>query len=588
MILRLTEDRQLAYFDGKTLSFKNIIKAIPGADWKKKERRWVIPIESVGDAKRIWPSLEVSPDVLEAHQALKSRYEQALAAKTINVNSLSTHIPGIKGQLYPYQAQGKAFLDSFGHCEGGILAFDMGLGKSISSLATFVDWKNKGIVDYCLVVCPSPLKYSTWEKELKKWTDLTYTVIDGDKSMYVDWDDNTVSKLDGKKLREVQYMQWQFGASVIIMNYELFLHDSDILKHLKVSDRWAVIMDECQRVKNHKSKTTKNLMKLVRPAGKKILGSGTPLENNIEELWSLADICKPGILGSYFRFQERYCETDYFGRVVAPKPELMQELKDRLAPIMFRMTKKEALPNLPELVELNYWVDMTPVQAELYKDIKEGIIANAATCDFTYIEALAQLTRFQQLLDSPRLLAEVVGHPDLPIESGKLKELENIVKDLDPTRTKFILFSQYREMTDILYSWLQDKKLLKKEQIGYIRGGMKSSEVAAIQAGFQTGSLQLVLMTTAGNYGIDLSAGSYVICYDCLFNPQKMAQIYARAHRNGVKSAVTAINLLTKGTYEEKKLNILESKKELFRAMIDSDDKAFAKLFTVQDLMSLM
>ena len=499
------------------------------------------------------------------------------------MSSIDTEVQGLKGQLYPYQAKGKAFLDAIG---SGILAFDMGLGKSLTSLATFIDWQRAGLVDHCLVICPSPLKYSTWEKEINKWTDLNYIVVDGDKTELVAWDDGTTQKLKGRELRAIQYMQWEYGTDVIVMNYELFLKDMDIIP--KLDERWCVVMDECHRVKSNKAKTTKNIMKAVKSAGRKILGSGTPLENNIQEMWSLIDICKPGLLGSYFRFVDRYCIKDYFGNVTAPKPELMQELRKKIAPIMYRMLKAEALPDLPELIVQEYWVTMTPLQKTLYKTVKEGILENLSTGEFSYLEALAQLTRLQQLLDSPRLLKEVLGDDSLPMESGKLNELANIIKDLDPTKTKFILFSQYRQMTDLLYQWLQDKKLLTEDQIGYVRGGMKSSDTAKVQEGFQEGSIQCVLMTTAGNYGLDLSAGSYVICYDSLFNPAKMEQIYSRAHRNGVKTAVTAINLVTKDSYEEKKVKILESKRELSRAMIDNDDNAFMKLFTVQDIINMM
>jgi SNF2 family DNA or RNA helicase len=586
MILKLTEDSRRVYFDGKTYSYKDLIKAIPGSSWDKKGKYWSIPIESVTDAKRILPSLELAPEVFVAFKDIETHNEQAIKAKDIDLNKVVTKVKGLKGELYPYQGKGKLFLDTVRDGEGGIIAFDMGLGKSLTSLATYVEWKRKGIVDYCLVVCPSPLKYSTWAKEIEKWTDLEYIVVDGDKAEMVEWDDGSKQKLKGRELRAVQYAQWQFGADVIVMNYELFLKDMDILP--PIDGRWAVVLDECQRIKNPKAKTTKNILKVCKPAGRKIPASGTPLENNVQELWSIVDLCKPGMLGNYYKFEDRYCEKDFFGSVIAPKAELMGELKAKIAPVMFRMTKEEALPNLPPLSIQEYWVSMTKEQKKLYAMVKEGVLANLSTGEFTYLEALAQLTRLQQLVDSPKLLREVLGDEDLPVESGKLTELANIIKDLDPNKTKFILFSQYRQMTDILYQWLIDKKLLAKEQIGYIRGGMKASETARIQKEYQEGNIQCVLMTTAGNYGLDLSAGSYVICYDCLFNPQKMQQIYARAHRNGVKQAVTAINLVTKDSYEEKKVKILEGKKELFHAMMDKDDEAFVKLFTKQELIDMV
>jgi SNF2 family DNA or RNA helicase len=584
MNIKLTEDGARVYFDGKTMPYKDMIKIIPGSDWDKKNRRWTIPLASIEDSKRIFPSITMDDNVLDAYKALIDRNRQAIATKTAVATTLA--VQGLKGNLYEYQARGKAFLDTVGNKEGGILAFDMGLGKSLTSLASFLDMKRRGIVDYCLVICPATLKYSTWEKEIKKWTNEEYTIVDGDKTEVIEWDDGSITKCKGQDLRAIQYAQWQYGSNIIVTNYELFLRDMEILP--PIDERWMIVMDECQRVKNPKAKTTKNVMKIAKLAGRKILGSGTPLENNIEELWSLVDMCKQGLLGNYFKFTDRYCEKDFFGTVIGVKSELMPELKAKIAPIMFRMTKAEALPELPELTVMDYWVTMTPVQKALYKEVKAGILMNAQTEEFTYLEALAQITRLQQLVDSPFLLHEVLGNEELPVESGKLTELENIIKDLDPKKTKFVLFSQYRQMTDILYKWLIGKKLLKAEQIGYVKGGIKASETARIQNEFQDGGVQCVLMTTAGNYGLDLSAGSYVICYDQLFNPQKMNQIYSRVHRNGVKQAVTAINIVTKDSYEEKKIMILEAKKELFKAIVDEDDASFAKLFTKDDLLGML
>lgn len=599
--LRVTEDVSRLYFSGNTFSYKNIIRAIPGAQWARKPKgRWEIPLDSVEDAVRILPTIQLSSEVKKAYQELMTRQKSAIATKTMDASKLQLKIPGLKATLFPYQAVGKKFLDSLSNKEGGILAFDMGLGKSLTSLAYFVDMKRKGLVKNLLVICPSPLKFSVWAKEVEKWTDLSYIVVDGNKSEVVEWDDGVKERLKGAKLREVQYQQYLFGTDVIIMNYELFLRDIDIIPNLD-SD-WVVVMDEAHRIKNPKAQTTKNLIKKVKSAGRKVLGSGTPLENNVQEIWSLVDLCRPGILGNYYKFIERYMELDFFNNPVAPKPQMMDELTRKLDPIMIRKTKKEALPDLPPLTVQNYMVEMTAEQKKYYKQVKEGILELEKEQDgeFTYMEALAQLTRLQQVCDSPALLRKVLENPNVPISSGKLNELVPIIQDIDPSKNKFILFSQYREMTDILYTFLTEdeydasgkvtrKALLRKDQIGYVKGGLKPSETGRIQREFQEGGIQCVLMTTAGNYGLDLYEASYVICYDQLFNPQKMEQIYARAHRNGAKQAITAINLVTKDSYEEKKLLILENKKQLFNAVIDKDEELFKKLFTSPtDLMGLI
>jgi SNF2 family DNA or RNA helicase len=578
-------DQKTAFFAGNTFSYKDLIRAVSGSRWEKKAKRWEIPLESTGDAMRIFPSLVIAPEVKAAFGSLKDRQNTAVAVKK-DVSAAKTAIKGLKGTLRSYQGQGVAFLNTLEEGEGAILAFDMGTGKSLTGLAEFLDLKNRGIVDHLLVVCPSPLKYATWEKEVKKWTDLDFIVVDGDKREEVEWEDGTKQKLTGQKLREVQYQQHLFGTEVTIMNYELFLRDIDMIPN--VNSRWVVMLDEAHRIKNPKAQTTKNLIKKLRPAGRKVLATGTPLENNVQELWSLVDFCRPNLLGNYYKFLDRYVELDYFKNPVAPKPQMMGELKTKLDPIMIRVTKQEALPELPPLTVQEYWVNKTKEQEKLYKAIKEGIIQNLETQEFSYLEVIVQITRMQQLLDSPALLRELMGDPELPIDSGKMAELPNIIKDIDPTRNKFIIFSQYREMTDIIHKWMVDESILPKDRIGYVKGGLKASETERIRAAFQEGDMQCIVMTTAGNYGLDLYNAKYVICFDQLFNPQKMEQIYARAHRGGNTTGVTAINLVTRDSYEERKLKVLEAKKEVFRAMIDADDETFAKLFTKQDLLDML
>lgn len=585
--LQLSEQNTV-YFGGKTFSYKDMIRAVPGAKWEKKEKRWEIPLESVQDTLRILPAINLSSEVRNAYTVLIEKQQKAVAVKTIDESKVSCEVPGLKGKLYPYQAVGLEFLRTLTDGQGDILAFDMGLGKSLTSIAYGLDLINKGIIDHILVVCPSKLKYATWAKEVQKWTDLEYVVIDGDRRETVEWEDGTTERLTGSKLREVQYQQYEYGATVTIMNYELFLRDMDMIPH--INNRWLVILDEAHRIKNPKAQTTKNLIKKLKPAGRKVLGTGTPLENNIQELWTLTDFCRQGILGSYFKFLERYVELNYFGSPVAPKPQMLPELMDKLAPIMLRKTKAEALPDLPPLTVMNYPVEMTKKQKELYKQVKEGIleIAKESGSDFTYLEALAQLTRLQQLCDSPALLRDVFEDPTLPEESGKLNDLADILSEVNPKENKFILFSQYAQMTDILYEWLQ-KNVLPKEQIGYVKGGINARRIEEIRREFQEGDMQCVLMTTAGNYGLDLYEASYVICFDQLFNPQKMEQIYSRAHRNGLTKPVTAINLVTKDSYEEKKLEILNVKRDLFKAVIEEDQAVLKKLFgSPQDILDLM
>lgn len=587
--LKKVDQNTLAFF-GKTFPYRDRIKLVCGREWNKKLKRWEIPSTSLTEAVQLLPGLKLNKDVLDMYRSHIRRRERVQEIKQSKYMSQS--VPGVKATLYPYQVMGLDFLDTLENGEGAILAFDMGCGKSLTALSKFVEWKTRGVVDFCLVVCPAPLKEATWAEEVRKWTDLDYIVVDGNKTIEVEWNDGVTEKLSGKKLREVMYQQWKVaGTSITIMNYELFLHDFEIIKrNMPINSRWCVILDEAHRVKSPKAQTTKNIRKLLKDAGRKILATGTPLENDLKELWSTVDFCRPNLLGNYFRFQERYFIQDEFTYTVTPNPLMIPDLMNKVETVILRKTKKEALPHLPELVVQNYFVEMTKPQRELYDKVLSGILEYLRddTVQYNYLDALAQLTRLQQVCDSPSLLNHVVNQ-ELPIDSGKLINLENILYELNPNDNKFIIFSQYSSMTDIIHDWLVKKKLLQPHQVGYIKGGVKADQVRKIQDGFQNGDIQCIVMTTAGNYGLNLSAGSYVICYDQLFNPQKMEQIYSRCHRNGVKNAVTAINLVTRNSYEERKLRLLKEKRELFKAVIDQDEQLFKKLFgTKADLLQFL
>lgn len=264
--LDLAKDGKNAQFIGNTYSYKDLIKVMTGTRWDKREKAWLIPIENLEDAKRIMPTLILTPELLKTYEGVKKRLNKAVAVKAIDESKAPKTIKGLKATLFGYQAVGVQFLKTLDDQEGSILAFDMGLGKSLTGLGYFVDQLNdpNSEVEFCLVVCPSPLKYSTWEKEVRKWTDLEYQIIDGDKREKVEYEDGTKATLTGQALREVQYQQYLFGAKVLVMNYELFLRDMDIMP--PIDNKWLVILDECHRIKNPRAVTTKNLVKKLRTA----------------------------------------------------------------------------------------------------------------------------------------------------------------------------------------------------------------------------------------------------------------------------------------------------------------------------------
>jgi SNF2 family DNA or RNA helicase len=573
---------------------KNTIKAINGRRWNAKEKVWEFPLTNMDDALKRLERYKVNIDdvVNTRYKALTERNAQAVEIK--EQADAERTVQGLKGTLYPYQAVGKEFLHLLQQGEGAVLAFDMGGGKSLTSIAEAVDLLNNHVIDHVLVVCPASLKYATWEAEIKKWSDRSYIVVDGEPFRPEDReveiiDPKTgkpkIKKFKGKPLREIQYQQ---DVDFMIMNYELFLYDMDIIP--KINGRWAVICDEAHRIKSVKAQTTKNLIRHCEGAARKFLLSGTPLENKIEELWSIINFARKGLLGTYSKFEERYLILDYWGTPVGFQRK--DELLEKIAPIIMRRKKSE-MNELPPLTEITYWVEMDDVQKKLYKTLRDGILETVngeGEDETTYLTVLAQLTRIQQLLDSPALLRDLLGDPELPVEGAKLRELGNILEDINVNENKTIVFSQYKEMTDILNAYLVEK--YGREAVRYIHGGVNNQLRGIFQDEFQENpKVRIMLITTAGNYGLNLFKASYVVCYDQLFNPQKMNQIVSRAHRNGATQPVTAIYLMTRGTYEERKLEILNEKKALFAEMIDRedlDDTAFQEKLTTADLLRMV
>ena len=576
--------------DGKKIEIKapfnqkEVIKQIPGRAWNKSRKVWEVPMENIDYVFNFFPHAMEHPDLRKFAEEVRIKNKKAVDTKN-QKNIKFGKIKGLKGKLYDFQKQGVAFLDTLTENEGAILAFDMGLGKTITSIASFLKLVGEGKQTKCMIVCPASLKYSAWKKEIVKWTKSEYIVVDGDADENeVEYEDGKICKLRGKNLREVQYQQ---EVEFVILNYELFLHDIDLLPI--VDENWVVIFDEAHRIKNPRAQTTKNIIQHCENAGKKYLLTGTPLENNLPELYSLVNFCRKGLLGTWTQFKERFIIDDYFGNPVCINYKALPELKQTISPIIMRKRKDEVF-DLPPLIEQEYWVEMTGVQKKLYEEIKEGILAiidDGGEEDFSYLDILAQLTRIKQLLDSPALLREVTGRDDLPVESGKLKELPKILEDINVAENKTIVFSQYRGMTDILHNILTEK--YGKDAVRYIHGGVKAKDRGRFQTDFQENDdVRIIILTTAGNYGLDLYKASYVICYDQLFNPQKMNQVISRAHRHGVEKTVVAINMVTKDSYEERILEILRTKKEIFNAMIEDDDSFMQEFVSKQELIDLL
>ena len=442
--------------------------------------------------------------------------------------------------LYPFQREGVGFLT---HNRRALLADDMGLGKTLQSIAGAVYLKNRNAVKRTLIVCPASLKYQ-WQAEIKRFTSERCEIIGGDK-----------------KEREAIYRAAMSGDGFLgeddrpffyVINYELVYRDIDALKKLGAD---LLVLDEAQRVKNFRTKTAQAVFDL--PAPYLFVLTGTPLENQLMELYTIMKFIDDRALGKNpLGFRDRYVELDAFGGIKGYKR--IEEVARKIAGVTLRRTREQALDQLPPRIEQNVWVELTTVQKQIYRELQgqaRELLSDSAWDAVKTNNAMTLLQRLREVCDTPELIDKE------QTESQKLTELiariEDEVASLD---RQVIVFTQWTRMGEIIMRELKAKDL----SAAFLHGGLKAAERAALVDRFQSGRARVFVSTDAGGTGLNLQSASMVINYDLPFNPAKLNQRIARAHRLGQEQTVFVLNLLCRGTVEHKLVKILEEKQNLF------------------------
>jgi SNF2 family DNA or RNA helicase len=481
--------------------------------------------------------------------------EQILGQKEI----ISSPIPSvIKADLRSYQIEGVRWLERVRSMHlGGILADDMGLGKTLQAIVAISQLLGKE-GGQALIVCPTSLIYN-WKEELHKFNPkLKPLVVDGipqNRKKLID----SLSEYD-----------------VIITSYTLLQKDLEAYQNTCFK---YVVLDEAQHIKNRGTRNAKSV-KAVRGEYRLIL-SGTPIENALEELWSLFDFLMPGFLSSYERFVEKY---------IRPQGEQLSKnleyLKKKVGPFIMRRMKADVLHDLPPVSEIVYHCQLTPTQMELYKSYAQSardeltkLVAKEGF-DRVQIHVLATLTRLKQICCHPAIFAkdEVV-----PGDSAKYDMLMDLVENLIQSQKKTVIFSQYTKMLKILRDDLENKGV----KISYLDGSSKN-RLETVKEFNEDPSIRIFLVSLkAGGTGLNLVGADTVIHYDMWWNPAIEAQATDRVHRMGQKSSVSSYKLITLGTIEEKIAEMQQRKKGLVKKVVSCDDEAMTKL-TWEDVLELL
>jgi superfamily II DNA or RNA helicase len=460
--------------------------------------------------------------------------------------------------LRPYQQQGLDWLQALhGAGFGGVLADDMGLGKTVQALAHITTLKAaKALKLPVLIVCPTSV-LPNWQAELAQLAPKLTTLL---------WHGATRKTLAPKIAKQ----------DVILTSYPLLIRDSETLKEQPFS---LIIHDEAQMLKNPKTAGFKAARQMK--AVQTIALTGTPVENQLTDAWSLMELVTPGLLGT----------LDQFNRTIA-KPITRENdggakraLARRLRPFMLRRTKDQVASDLPAKTEIPEWIDLDGAQLALYesmrllmqKKVREEIArVGLMRSHIVFLDALLKL---RQICCDPRLLQN-----DTPAASAKLSRLMEMLPELLAEGRKVILFSQFTSMLDLIKPELGERGIAFTE----IRGSTKD-RLAPVKA-FQAGAVPLILVSLkAGGTGLNLTAADTVILYDPWWNPAVEAQAIDRAHRIGQTKPVFVHRLIARGTIEEKILSLQDKKRSLAATLWgEGEDGAAPAKLTEADVRFLL
>jgi SNF2 family DNA or RNA helicase len=470
---------------------------------------------------------------------------------------------GFGGTLRPYQRRGLSWLSFLGRLGvGAILADDMGLGKTVQLLSLL--WaeraKNATVRDEfggsTLLICPMSLT-GNWQREAQRFTpELAVHVHHG------------ADRLTGDELAAALT-----AADLVITTYQTAARDLAALSAV----RWSrVVCDEAQAIKNHLSQQAKAVSSL--PAGSRVALTGTPVENQLSELWSIMQFVNPGMLGGQKEFRERYAvPIERHG-----SEEAARQLRRITQPFVLRRLKtdKSIISDLPDKQEMKVWCNLTQEQASLYAATVSDMLSRIddASDDITRRGlVLATMAKLKQVCNHP---AHLLGDGSrLPGRSGKLARLEELCEEIVADGDKALCFTQYAEWGRMLQPYLAARTGCP---VLFLHGGTSKKQRDALVARFQEADepVLFLLSLKAGGTGLNLTAANHVIHVDRWWNPAVEDQATDRAFRIGQRRDVQVRKFVCVGTLEERIDAMIEQKKALAEQIVGTGESWLTGLST--------
>ena len=487
-------------------------------------------------------------------------WQESVRALTEFDDTVERPVPqSVCAVLRPYQQDGFAWLATlYDHGLGGVLADDMGLGKTLQALALICRAREfGGSPEPFLVVAPASVVHN-WVSETERFTpDLNVRAIT-----------QTRTRRLGCELAEAVA-----GADIVVTSYTLFRLEFDDYQALK----WGgLILDEAQFIKNHQSQGYRCARLLTAPF--KLAITGTPMENNLAELWSLCSVTAPGLFPRLDRFTEYYRNPIEKGHDV----ERLAQLRRRIKPLMLRRRKADVLADLPDKQEQILELELDRRHRKVYQTYlqreRQKVLGLLGDLERNRFEIFRSLT----LLRQASLDVSLVDPKHHNVPSTKLDVLTAQITDLVAEGHRSLVFSQFTRFLESARTRLEAAGI----QCCYLDG--KTRNRKDVLAEFKNGTASVFLISLkAGGFGLNLTEADYCILLDPWWNPATEAQAVDRVHRIGQTRNVMVYRMVAKDTIEEKVMALKARKAELFSSVLDGGDFASARL-TASDIRALL
>ena len=459
----------------------------------------------------------------------------------------------LKVNLYPYQKEGIRFAAKAGKA---IIADEMGLGKTIQAIGTAELLRKEGLIGSVLILCPTSLKYQ-WRSEIKKFTDAEVFVIEG----------NHLKRKEAYN-RPEPYK---------IISYNSAANDIKILGYLQTD---MLIMDEVQRLKNWNTQISRAARKIE--SDYSVILSGTPLENKLDELYSIVEFVDNFRLAPYYLFKDKHIITDETGKVLGYKN--LNDIGKKLSDILIRRRKKDVKLQMPERSDKNLFIPMTNEQMEMHQEWQNQVRLLVLKwrrmhflSDKDRKRLLLFLSQMRMVCDSSYILDQKTRY------DTKVDECVNIISDIiSEEGEKVVVFSQWERMTRLI------AKELEKKEIGfeYLHGGVPSEKRKNLVDNFMNEpSSRVFLSTDAGSTGLNLQSAATIINIDLPWNPAVLEQRIGRIYRLGQQNNIQVINLVTPDSIEQGMLGKLRFKTSMFEGVLDDGEDS---VFITDDKFSKM